>query len=136
MEAIVLDTDVFSFLYKADTRAQRYAADVAGRELCLCFQTVAEVRLWSMERNWSRQRQEKLAEVLRRYVVLPYDSEMADRWAQVTLGRKRLGRPINCGDAWIAAAALRHDVSLLTHNAQDYQDIPGLKLITHSDTPA
>jgi tRNA(fMet)-specific endonuclease VapC len=69
--------------------------------------------------------------LLRSFVVLPYDAMMAQRWADVTACRRRLGRPIQCGDAWIAAAALRHRASLLTHNAKDYSDIPGLTIISH-----
>jgi predicted nucleic acid-binding protein len=35
------------------------------------------------------------------------------------------------GDAWIAASALRYDATLLTHNGQDYADIPNLRVVSH-----
>jgi predicted nucleic acid-binding protein len=136
MQAVLLDTDVFSFIHKADSRALRYEADVLGKEICLCFQTVAELRLWVMEKDWGLARRERLVAAMRRCVILPYDAEMAEQWANVTSRRRRVGRPINCGDAWIAAAAIRHDVHLITHNAQDYFDIPGLTIITHPDSGA
>lgn len=105
--AVLLDTDVFSYFFKGDTRASLYAGDVAGRQLCLCFQTVAEVKSWAILRNWGEQRRTALDQVLGRYVVLPYDARMADAWAAVTAVRRRAGRPILCGDAWVAAAAVR-----------------------------
>jgi tRNA(fMet)-specific endonuclease VapC len=97
----------------------------------ICFQTVAEIRLWESLRHWSAARRAAMDSLLRSFVVLPYDAMMAQRWADVTACRRRLGRPIQCGDAWIAAAALRHRASLLTHNAKDYSDIPGLTIISH-----
>jgi len=130
MPAVLLDTDVLSFFAKADTRASLYAPDLAGRQLAVCFQTVAELRLWALVRRWGPSRQAALDALLSRTVVLAYDAIMALRWAEVTAHRRRAGRPIDCGDAWIAATALRHGVPLMTHNARDYEDIPGLTLIT------
>ena len=135
MEAIVLDTDVVSYFFKQDTRSRLYEADIRGRQLCLCFQTVAEVKAWAIERNWGAPRRQALDRVLARYLVLPYDARMADAWALTTAGRKRIGQPIECGDAWIAASALRHGIPLLTHNARHYHDIPDLKLIARAGAP-
>ena len=64
--------------------------------------------------------------------MLPYDSLMADAWAAATAHRQRIGRPIACGDAWIAAAAIRHSVPLLTHNVSDFAHLPGLNVISHA----
>jgi tRNA(fMet)-specific endonuclease VapC len=133
MESVVIDTDVLSFFAKADSRASLYAPYLAGRYASVCFQTVAELRLWALLRRWGPGRLAALESLLDRLMVLPYDAPTAQRWAEVTAHRRRIGRPIECGDAWIAATALRHDIPLLTHNAKDYHDIPGLKLITHPD---
>ena len=42
------------------------------------------------------------------------------------------GHPINAGDAWIAATALRHDLPLVTHNRSDFEHIPGLAVISEA----
>jgi tRNA(fMet)-specific endonuclease VapC len=131
MDAVVLDTDVFSYFFKQDTRARLYEADVRARRLCLCFQTIAEVKAWAISRNWGKVRRNALEKVLAHYLVLPYDAQMADAWARITVARRRSGRPIACGDGWIAAAALRHDIPLLTHNTAHYAEIPGLVLLSH-----
>lgn len=133
MDAVVVDTDVFSFFFKQDTRARLYEVDVRGRRPCLSFQTIAEVKAWAIARNWGEPCRKALDNALARYLVLPYDSETTDAWAMATAHRARIGQPIECGDAWIAAAALRHDISLVTHNARHYRDIPGLKVISHPD---
>lgn len=128
MDPVILDTDVLSFFAKGDTRAALYEPALVGKRLCICFQTVAELRLWALVRRWGASRNEALDSLLNQFVVLPYDSSMAEHWAHVTAHRRRLGRPIDCGDAWIAASALRHGAALLSHNARDYADIPGLNL--------
>ena len=46
--------------------------------------------------------------------------------------RQRSGKPIASNDAWIAACAVRHGVSLITHNAKAFQDIAGLQTITEN----
>jgi predicted nucleic acid-binding protein len=131
MSPVILDTDVLSFIAKADSRGKLYFPALAGKRLCVCFQTVGELRLWALIRHWGPSRCESLDSLLQQFVVLPYDSRMAQHWAEVMAHRRWLGRPIDCGDAWIAAAALRHDAVLLTHNAKDYAEVPQLNLITH-----
>jgi tRNA(fMet)-specific endonuclease VapC len=131
MSAVLLDTDVFSFVFKRDTRAALYATHLTGAQTCLSFQSVAELRLWAIVRQWGQKRRLSLDSSLARCVVLPYDDAMSRRWAEVTAHRQGVGRPIDCGDAWIAATALRHGLPLLSHNAADYSDIPGLQLVSH-----
>jgi predicted nucleic acid-binding protein len=131
MEPVVIDTDVFSFIAKGDTRAARYQSELVGKQLCLSFQTIAELRLWCLVRNWGMGRRQALDALLTRYVVLPFDAPMAQHWADVTAHRRKLGEPIDCGDAWIAANALRHDALLFSHKAGDYRDIPGLRVVSH-----
>jgi tRNA(fMet)-specific endonuclease VapC len=131
MPPVVLDTDVFSFFFKHDTRASLYEPALRGAELCLSFQSVAELRLWALIRRWGDTRRRSLDAALARYTVLPYDDAMAHAWAHLTAHRRRLGRPIETGDAWIAASALRHNATVLTHNGQHYADIPDLRLVSH-----
>ena len=75
MEAVVLDTDVFSYFFKQDTRAQVYETDIRGRQVCLCFQTVAEVKAWAIGRQWGPSRRDALDRTLAHYVVLPFDAD-------------------------------------------------------------
>lgn len=132
MESVLLDTDVFSFFFKKDTRSKLYAEHIQGKRLCLSFMSVAELKMWTIVRNWGAKRLELLSQTMRQYVVLPYDAGMADCWAEVWAHRQNISKPIACGDCWIAAAALRHDVALVTHNRKHFIEIPGLRLITHA----
>ena len=132
MNGVLLDTDVFSYFVKRDTRAALYAPDVAGAQLCVSFQTVAELRAWAISRNWGTPRRQSLETAMMRCVVLSNDDDMSRHWAAITAHRRSKGFPIECGDAWIAATAIRHSMSLLTHNSRDFADIPNLTLVTHA----
>jgi predicted nucleic acid-binding protein len=133
MDAILLDTDVFSYFFRRDSRRELYESDIRDHQLCIAFMTVAELKRWAIERNWGESRRERLAQVLKHYVVIPYDANMAEAWAEIAVARKRIGREITCGDCWIAAAAVRHDIPLCTHNLRDFRDIPGLEIVSHAD---
>ncbi len=127
---VVLDTDVVSFLFKGDTRAEAYRPHLRGKILALSFMTVAELYQWAFVRNWGPERIARLEQQLARYVIVPYDRELCWQWARICAERQRLGRPISVQDAWIAATALRHACPLVTHNKDDYADIAGLVVIT------
>ena len=130
MRFVVLDTDVFSFLLKKDTRAARYAPHLADAQPCLSFQSVAELRLWALVRRWGDARRGALETAMSKCLLFPYDDAMARHWAEISAHRRHIGRPIECGDAWIAATALRHGATLLTHNGKHYLDVPGLTVIS------
>ena len=49
---VVLDTDVASFLFKGDTRAETYRPHLHGKTLALSFMTVTELYQWSLVRHW------------------------------------------------------------------------------------
>jgi predicted nucleic acid-binding protein len=132
MDAVLLDTDVFSFVFKRDTRASLYARHISGVQPCPSFQTIAELRLWSFLRRWGERRRQGLDASLARCVVLPYGDATTRIWAEITAHRHGGGKLIACGDAWIAAGAVRHGLTLLTHNAADYAEIQALKLVCYS----
>jgi tRNA(fMet)-specific endonuclease VapC len=135
MRAVLLDTDVFSFVFKRDSRAALCRPELEGAEPCVCFQTVAELRLWALVRRWGESRRRTLDTSMARCGQFPYDDATSRHWAEITALPRRIGQPIECGDAWIAATALRHQIPLITHNSIHYQEIPGLKVISHPESP-
>ncbi len=62
--------------------------------------------------------------------VLPITLQVAQRCARLRESLRRQGRRTHSRalDLIIAATALEHDLTLVTRNSADYQDIPGLKL--------
>ena len=127
MKPIVLDTDVVSFLFKADTRAQIYLPQLQDRQWFISFMTEAELEQWALLANWSEKRVVWLRLFLSRFVVVPSSHDLVLKWAEAMVAARRNGRRIETADAWIAATALLYDAPLLTHNKADYLGVPGLQ---------
>jgi len=131
--AVVLDTDVCSFLFKKNRHGQKYLPHLTDKTLCLAFQSVAELYYGIELAGWSEARKLRLREWLRRFVILPYDNQVALAWARLRVERRQ--QPISAQDAWIAACALRYGCPLITHNASYYRSISNLTIITEPDFP-
>ena len=129
---LVLDTDVLSFLYKRDTRARLYEPHLNDPPFIVSFMSLAELRRWTLERNWEEKRRQELEAYLTRYLILHSDDQMCDRWAQAINSARLRGRPIAPADAWVAATALLLDVPLVTHNRTHYIGIDGLRVISEA----
>ncbi len=132
-EAVVVDTDVVSYLFKADTRAEAYRPHLVGKTLVLSFMTVAELYRWAEERNWGQNRRTALEQHLRNFVVYSCNRELCGSWARVMAQAQRNGRQLNCADGWIAATAILHGIPLVTNNRSDYEGRPGLQIICEAE---
>jgi predicted nucleic acid-binding protein len=130
VSAVLLDTDVASFIFKQDTRMALYQPYLIDHSLMLSFMSLAELHRWALERDWGDARLARMEQFLRRFIIHPFDAALCHQWAEITDGARRKGRPIQCADAWIAATALLYDIPLLTHNAADYVGVEGLSIIS------
>jgi predicted nucleic acid-binding protein len=55
--------------------------------------------------------------------LLPVTRLIADRWAALSAQAQLRGKPLAVADGLIAAAALEHDLTLVTRNAKDFAGI-------------
>jgi predicted nucleic acid-binding protein len=133
MSPVVLDTDVVSFLFKGDRRAQSYIPHLRDRQWLISFMTQAELEQWALLSNWSPKRIEWLRVFLGRFVIVPSSRDLVLKWAEAMVAARRNGRRLETADAWIAATAVLHYAPLISHNARDYLGVPKLKLITESE---
>lgn len=53
--------------------------------------------------------------------VLSVEPRIADRWGEVVARREAAGRPIGIMDAFIAATAIVHELTLVTRNTADFK---------------
>jgi tRNA(fMet)-specific endonuclease VapC len=132
---VMVDTNVVSYVMRGDTLAKLYLPHLQGKLLTISFITVGEMFYGAKKKRWGERKRRQLETALRNFVVTPYDNEIAWCYARVVTERERKGRPIGLHDAWIAACALRHGVSLVTHNASDFEEITGLQIISEYRKP-
>lgn len=127
---IVVDTDVFSYIFRADTQAEFFRPYLLHRTLALSFMTVAQLYYGAYKRDWGPNRIARLENAMKNYVVLPYDRLVCQQWARIRKQCEDAGHPIETLDAWIAACALQHDCALATNNSRHFQYVQNLELIS------
>jgi predicted nucleic acid-binding protein len=136
MDALLLDTDAFSFLMKrTDTRAELYKPHVKGKTIALSFITVGELFAWGVMRNWGASRFAELEHRVKTAVVVPYDLELCRKFGQLKSELMKKGISVSSNDLWIATCALRHSIPLVTHNKKHFELIPDLKIISKLEAP-
>jgi tRNA(fMet)-specific endonuclease VapC len=130
MKPVVLDTDVVSFLFKSDSRAQAYLPHLRDRQWLISFMTEAELEQWAILANWHAKRIDWLRIFLARFVIVPSSRDLVLKWAEAMVAARRVGRRLETADAWIASTAILYGAPLITHNGSDYSGVPGLKVIS------
>jgi tRNA(fMet)-specific endonuclease VapC len=133
MDAVLLDTDVFSYLMKeGDTRAALYRPHVMDKTIALSFVTVGELYVWNIRKRWGARRLASFEQRLKAAVIVPYDLDLCKQYGKVRAELLAAGNVVSANDLWIAVCALRHSLPLITHNAKHFERIPNLKVITEA----
>jgi len=127
---ILVDTDVVSYVFKKDTRADFFYPYMLHRRLGISFMTVAELYFGAYKNSWGANRILQLENAIKSYVLLPYDYTLCQHWARIRTHCENVGRMIEHPDIWIAASALLYDCALLTNNGKHFEHIPRLVVIS------
>jgi tRNA(fMet)-specific endonuclease VapC len=131
MTAAVIDTNIVSFIIKADSRAALYKAHMEHRDWILSFMSFAELHRWVIKWHWKTPRLNKLDNYLSTYYTIHHEDEVLCRkWAEIREECRKKGKAIDTDDAWIAATALVLDLPLITHNYKDFCHVEGLEVIS------
>lgn len=107
--------------------AGRLAALPAG-QVAVCSVVVAELlRGVRLSRDPAHGRA-VVDEFLAQFVSLPFDDPAADEYARVRVALEAAGVRLDHADLMIAAIALTHGLTLVTHNTQHLNRVPGLRV--------
>lgn len=132
LERCVVDTDVLSYLFRLDSRAEVYQPLLQGAIAFVSFMTIAEIDRWALARNWGRSRQAGLTAFLDQFSIVLVDRSLCRTWAEVVDGGRRNGRPIQTADAWIAATALALGVPLVSNNRNHSLGVKDLVILPNA----
>jgi predicted nucleic acid-binding protein len=133
MSAVLLDTNVFSYVLNKHALAALYDKHLNGKQQTLCFAVVADY-FRSPAARLGAAKIAKLEESFRMVTIIPYDLGVCRAWASLCHAKNPDGssRTFENDDRWIAACALCHDIPLVTHNRIHFEGIPGLKFISEA----
>jgi tRNA(fMet)-specific endonuclease VapC len=130
-EHVVLDTNILSCMLEESPRGQRYLTLLDEYTGCVACLTPEEMYFGASKGKWGPRRWRELERLIAEQILLPVSLEIARTSGHLRASRERIGRRLECADAWIAATAMCNDMQLVTHD-QDFHDIEGLKLFTLS----
>ena len=135
--SFLLDTNVVSEWVKPRPNAGVIAwlAEADEDRVFLSVVTLAELR-YGIERMAAGKRRRRLDEWLRDELplrfegrILPIGDVVADAWGKLVAQSKALGRRMSALDAFIAATAEAHGLTLVTSNVANFA--PTLKVVVN-----
>ena len=129
MNAVVVDTDVVSLIFKGDSRVEKHLSALATPDLLVSFMTEAELERWILQAKWGPERIIRFRTYMKRFVSVPSSRDLIVKWAEVMVAARSIGRRIEAADAWIAATALLYEAPLVTNNPSDYVGVAAIKLL-------
>ena len=124
MDAVLLDTDVFSYLLKrGDARGDPYRPHVRDKTVAISFVTVGELFYGAEKKGWGQAKRQALEERLRAVVIVPFDLDVCREYAILSNLKTPDGvqRSIAANDRWIAASAIRHGLPLISNNRRHFE---------------
>src|ERR1700682_3288659 len=90
--------------------------------------TVAELYTWALRATAPPKRLQGVLDMLNDMTFLDVDQDVARKFGELRAALLDAGQPKPQMDLLIAATALVHGLTLVTHNTQDYAGIAGLTL--------
>lgn len=132
--AFLIDSDVVIDQLADDPRALRLLDRLASDGLMISMITYMEVYQGTLLSPDPSQAQAKLDAFLAEVPIVPFSPEVARRCALLRSELAQRGKRVRSRalDLLTAATALEHELTLVTRNLADYEDIPDLALFEPS----
>jgi len=128
--AVLIDTDMLVDLERGVANPELESA-IGDEERAISVITVSEL-LHGVHRATGAQRTRRSAFVehlLAELRAIPINERVARVHAEVWAQLAARGQVIGSHDLWIAATALAHGLGIATGNADEFQRVPGLRVI-------
>jgi tRNA(fMet)-specific endonuclease VapC len=123
----LLDTNVCIHVLNNSSPAvvTRFTAE-SPATLRLCSVVKAELLFGARKSNRVAKVLSSLDRFYKPLVSHPFDDECAHEYGRIRADLDRAGTPIGGNDLMIAAIARRHDLTLVTHNVDEFARVVGL----------
>lgn len=83
---------------------------------------------WRLEKRQANRNQAAIDAILAPYSSLFFDDAAAENYAAIRHHLEATGQPIGPLDIQIAAIAVTHNCTLVTHNTAEFSRVPGLMI--------
>jgi tRNA(fMet)-specific endonuclease VapC len=123
----LLDTDTCSAHMRRPAKLAHRFIQYSG-QLAISSISLAELFAGAYKHSQTNRLLALIGDLLQEVQVVSFDAICAERFGQVRGALLRQGIVVPTTDLLIASAALVHNLTLVTHNTVDFQQIPGLRL--------
>jgi predicted nucleic acid-binding protein len=124
----LLDTDICSaHLKQRGAVSNRFLQHTGG--LYVSTITLGELYAWALRAGAPPKRLEGMHQMLDDLKILEVTADVAERFGQLQAALLDAGKPAPGMDLMIAATALVHDLTLVTHNTQDFANVTALRMV-------
>jgi tRNA(fMet)-specific endonuclease VapC len=97
-------------------------------DIVLCSVVKAELFYGARKSQHPQRSLQKQQIFVNRFVSLPFDDKAAEEYSLIRAELEQAGTPIGPNDLMIAAIALANNVTLITHNTQEFGRVTGLQI--------
>ena len=98
-----------------------------ARDIYVCSIVKAELFYGAMRSNNPQRSLANQRKFLKLFTSLPFDDDVALVYGDVRAYLAGQGTPIGSNDLQIAATALKHNLTLVTHNTREFARVPNLR---------
>ncbi|QWF71555.1 type II toxin-antitoxin system VapC family toxin [Methylomonas paludis] len=127
--SFLLDTNVcVVYLNQPDSKVGKQLLSRHPHDIAVCSVVKSELFYGAMKSQRPQQTLEKQQIFLSAFHSLPFDDTAALIFGQIRADLYRQGKPIGPYDLQIAAIALANNLTLVTHNTNEFSRINGLQL--------
>ena len=128
----LIDTNIWISVERGTLAAADVHAITRQEPVYLSPVNIAEIRFGlELLSGLQKQRTTAMLRRLHRKPQLRITIQTAETFGMLAAKIKKAGRDphVRVNDLWLAAQAIQRDLRLLTSNARDFADIPGLKTV-------
>jgi tRNA(fMet)-specific endonuclease VapC len=126
--SFLLDTNICSAYIKGNKQVFNRFIQHGGR-LSASVITVGELVIWAARGGAPSKRQQDVDDLLQLVRPLDVTMDVARKFGELQASFLDIGLPSPELDLIIGSTALVHDLTLVTHNVQDFVNIPGLRIV-------
>lgn len=130
MNAVLVDTNIVSYVFNQHSLAEQYKVHLDDRILLIAAQTLEELQYGAFKAKWGAARSSKLKSFLETYQSIHTTNAICTKSAELRLQASQKGFVLDAPDAWIAATASTLGIPLVTHNKKHFDFLEDLILIS------
>ncbi len=128
MVTYLLDTNMWIEILRGNATVIELFGSLPTDQIVLSPIVLGELHVGALKSRRSREALTQVTAIANTFAHTTIDGETAVRYARTRSTLETAGTPIGANDLWIAADALTHRCTLVTHNRKEFERIPALKL--------